>query len=220
MTVGLQRLQHIFRSEKSNHRVRFAFRRLENVYDAHEDLKHLDRNAHEEIKNIVLDLSSQEAYIAIMRQLKSKIAEVGMNKFGRFLHGGSNLTGFDIIDHTSVHVKDFIKEWNNASKHNYPRAGERLMSDAALAVDSLQLVVESLKNLINNKSDIFDETFRRGKLYNYDVQGIPCNRRDTDSPEPRPWFHGKALMKALKSADFEGLTGKKDDRLQMIKHLI
>lgn len=70
--VGLQRLQHIFRSERSNHRVRFAFRRLENVFNAHEDLKHLDQNAHEDMKNIVLDLSSQEAYIAIMRQVNKQ----------------------------------------------------------------------------------------------------------------------------------------------------
>ncbi|XP_033743043.1 glutamate receptor 2-like [Pecten maximus] len=220
---GLQRLQEIYDSEKSKDSdLTIGFRRLNDVNHAHEELKHLDRfiKDHPE-KAIVLDLTSQQAYKSLLRQ----IAEVGMNKhsyfyllatldfskldFQRFLHGGVNLTGFDLVSEDNDEIRKFNKHWMSAKKSEYAGAGTPLTSESAMAVDALRLIVDTFTRMLAHNQLVFQPNFRRGKVYNsnYSKEGIPCNRLQYNDPPPIPWMHGENITHFLKQAEFDGLTG-------------
>ncbi|KAH3717663.1 hypothetical protein DPMN_060565 [Dreissena polymorpha] len=48
--------------------------------------------------------------------------------------------------------------------------------------------------MVKSNSKIFQSTFRRGMVYNYNrTKGIPC----TTQP-PVPWMHGEAIMEQIK----------------------
>ncbi|VDI60713.1 Hypothetical predicted protein [Mytilus galloprovincialis] len=217
---GLKRLQEIFSTLPRHTDVRFTYRKLEDVYHAHEDLRTLDRMNTADDKKIILDLSSYDAFTSVLKQ----IAEVGMNKheyfyllttldfsrldFRRFIHGGVNLTGFDIIDPNNKQYKRFVRKWENASTNEYRGAGGQLMSDSALAVDSLHVITETFSEMLSKDKPIFQGSFRRASVYNnYTRPGIPCTKIHHSEPEPPPWMHGQAILDTIKMVDFQGLTG-------------
>jgi len=69
-----------------------------------------------------------------------------------------------------------------------------LQSDVALAVDAVSVVTRALKGMVKSNSKVFQSTFRRGTVYNYNrTKGIPCS---TDPPVP--WMHGEAIIKHIK----------------------
>lgn len=71
---GLMRVQNLHAKLKDVvPRVDMRFRRVDDVTDAHEDLRRLDRNQHENRKNIILDLSSYHAYNEMLRQVSCSI---------------------------------------------------------------------------------------------------------------------------------------------------
>ncbi|XP_052792191.1 glutamate receptor 2-like [Mya arenaria] len=200
--------------------VQVVARRMFNVENAHDELRQLDRMETDPTaqKVIVFDLSSELAYRHILRQ----IPEVGMNKdgyhyliatlnfanldMGRYLHGGVNMTGFQLIDLSSKHVERFMRDWSGAPLGaTYPdTAPNKLTYEAALAVDAIEVVTRALKGMVKSNSKVFQSTFRRGAVYNYNrTKGIPC----TTSP-PIPWMHGDAIIEHIKQQDFEGLTGR------------
>lgn len=41
----------------------------------------------------------------------------------RYLHGGVNITGFQLLDPENKRLKDFMKVWESLDKYNYPGAG-------------------------------------------------------------------------------------------------
>lgn len=47
--------------------------------------------------------------------------------FRRFVHGGVNLTGFDVIDPEDKHYRTFMRKWKQANPNEYRGAGEELM---------------------------------------------------------------------------------------------
>ncbi|XP_045204260.2 glutamate receptor 3-like [Mercenaria mercenaria] len=203
--------------------VKLVARRLYNVTHAHDELRQLDKVESDQDKHkfIVFDLSSEKAYRHILRQ----IPEVGMNKDGyhyliatldfanmdmrRYLHGGVNITGFQLIDLESKVLANFIKEWNNIDHSSLPDSRNSLSDttltyEAALAVDAIAVIERALKGMVTENSKIFQSTFRRKEVYNNNrTKGIPC----TTHP-PIPWMHGAAIMEQIKRLDFEGLTGR------------
>ena len=69
---GLRRLQYIYNTLKDNHlTVDMGFRRLDDITAAHDDLRRLDRHDQHAWKNVILDMSSQEAYRQILKQVMS-----------------------------------------------------------------------------------------------------------------------------------------------------
>ncbi|NP_001191541.1 glutamate receptor subunit protein GluR5 precursor [Aplysia californica] len=214
---GLLRVQHVYdRLKREQYGIEIGFRRIEQVESAHEDLRRLDYLDREKMRNIVLDLSSLNAYAALLRQ----IPEVGMNRHGynyilgtldmlsldvsRFLHGGVKVYGFQLVDVSRRQVQTFLEEWQELEPGIWPGAGTNLLqTDAALSVDMLHTIRAALTAMIKEQRDVFHYVFRRGKMYNMNKTiGIQCN-----SNPPLPWMHGEQIYRALKQVDFDGLTG-------------
>nr|XP_022326097.1 glutamate receptor 2-like [Crassostrea virginica] len=225
-TEGLQRFNEVmsaFYEDMSNKETMLAIR-LSDINHAHEQLRFIDyitfRYGDSNFRNIIFDLSSQEAYELIMKQL----AEVGMNKegyfylfatmdfsklnFKHFLHGGVNVTGFDLVNTDEPKVKSFLRRWRTANQVIYPAAGQPLMSEAALAVDSMELITTAFRRMLTKKDSVFQENFRRTQMYNFygDIilKGIQCFNYEHGFV---PWQHGKSILQELKSVNFTGLTG-------------
>ncbi|XP_061164306.1 glutamate receptor 2-like [Saccostrea echinata] len=225
-TEGLQRFNEVmsaFYEDMSNKETMLAIR-LYDVNQAHDQLRFIDsitfRYGDADIRNIIFDLSSQEAYELIMKQL----AEVGMNKegyfflfatmdfsklnFEHFVHGGVNVTGFDLINPEEPKVKAFLRKWRTANQIIYPAAGQPLMSEAALAVDAMELITTAFKRMLAKNKHVFQANFRRTAMYNFYgnviLKGIQCFNNEHGFI---PWQHGENILKELKSAEFSGLTG-------------
>ncbi|ESP00207.1 hypothetical protein LOTGIDRAFT_173366 [Lottia gigantea] len=133
------RVQYIYNKLKEssvNGKIEIGFRRIEDINKAHSDLRRLDRFYEPDAtKNVILDLSSQDAYRKILKQ----IPEVGMNREGynylmgtldmlslnlsRFRHGGVNITGFQLVNHTSGSVRKFLSNWTSLESNVWPGAG-------------------------------------------------------------------------------------------------
>lgn len=47
--------------------------------------------------------------------------------FKHFLHGGVNVTGFDLVNTEEPNVKSFLRKWRTANQAIYPAAGHPLM---------------------------------------------------------------------------------------------
>ncbi|XP_052281246.1 glutamate receptor-like [Dreissena polymorpha] len=217
---GLYRMQELVRTfEKKRYLVTVRMRRLQDIDNAHEDLRALDKQADDDNipnKYILLDLSKESHYYKIMKQIR----EVGMNKHGyhyimgtmdflnlnmeRYRYGGVNITGFQLVNYSSTFVQNFLKLWRGLNPILFPGAGnDSIHIDAALAVDAIEVIQRTLRQLIENSSSIFKHTFRRGEVYNHNrTRGVPC-----DADPPVPWMHGEALTQGMKKLHFDGVTG-------------
>ncbi|XP_059150176.1 glutamate receptor 3-like [Physella acuta] len=192
---GLQRLHNMYRLRNADLHY-YSMVRLKDLTDVHDELKMIDKmDSSSEFKGIVLDLSSEEAYKTVLRQ----IPEVGMNKAGynyllatldfnsmelsRFRHGGVNVTGFQLLDPLS---QLYISQ-----------------VPAALAVDGFQVVESAIAGMLETDSDVFRWSFRRGELYNLNkTRGVPCTTRP-----PLPWMFGPRLVSMIKKRSPSGFTG-------------
>ncbi|KAL5012642.1 hypothetical protein ScPMuIL_011193 [Solemya velum] len=212
---GLHRLEHIYKEVRGGQVVSFKFRRIPDVFNAHEDLRKLDKMETDKPKLVVLDMSSDAAYKSILKQ----IPEVGMNRHGyhyliagldilsvnlrRYLHGGVNVTGFQLVDVENSTVRDFVSKFRSANRRKYPGSRRKLHSETAMIVDSVGLVWRIFKMMLQADPKVFQHAFRRGRIYNYNkTKGIPC----TTKP-PVPWMFGASIVSAMKKVKFDGLTG-------------
>lgn len=192
-------------------------RRLRLLQEVHKDLRAVDKQygppTNTTSINVVFDLSNETAYGAVLEQIRN----VGMNKKGysyllgsldivshdlaRFSHGGVNITGFQLVDHESVTVQKFLEEWSDLPSSIWEGAGSTVRVESALLVDAASLLRETIHTMLKNDSTVFRSTFRRAKVYNYDLtQGIPCTGN-------KPWMHGLNIMENLKKVTIQGLTG-------------
>ncbi|KAL5012952.1 hypothetical protein ScPMuIL_011503 [Solemya velum] len=213
---GLHRLEHIYKGVRGIPMVSFKFRKLQDVDNAHEELRMLDKMETDNPKLVVLDMSSGAAYKSILKQ----IPEVGMNRHGyhyllagldilganlrRYVHGGVNVTGFQLVDRQNSTVRYFASKFRSSSRRRYPGSGRRITSETAMVVDSVSVLWKIFDEMLQRDPKVFQHAFRRGTVYNYNkTRGIPC----TTKP-PVPWMFGETIMSAIKAVDFEGLTGR------------
>uniref|UniRef100_A0A2C9JM66 Glutamate receptor n=1 Tax=Biomphalaria glabrata TaxID=6526 RepID=A0A2C9JM66_BIOGL len=210
---GLHRLQHMYKMMSNNSVRWFSMIRFSDITDVHDDLRMTDfsDNYTRYQKAFVLDLSSDEAYQTVLKQ----IPEVGMNKFGynylltsldfqsmnlsRFRHGGVNITGFQLLEHPQIISEDFSRKSRDGDMPN----SYGLPVHAALAVDGLKVIEEAISGMLENDSDVFRWIFRRGDLYNLNkTKGIPCTTRP-----PLPWMFGQNILTLIKKRQPQGLSG-------------
>ncbi|KAL3878269.1 hypothetical protein ACJMK2_030634 [Sinanodonta woodiana] len=184
--------------------VRVRLRQIQNVNQAHEDLRALDKQSPDPEsdslaeKYIVLNLSTESAYEEILKQ---DFLSLGME---RYRHGGVNVTGFQLVNYSSQFVKNFMTVWRTLDPKVWPGAHEHSIHvEAALAVDSITVIQKTISKMVERSSSIFQHTFRRGDIYNYNkTKGVPC----TANP-PIPWMHGQSLMAGMTELKFDGVTG-------------
>ena len=68
--------------------------------------------------------------------------------------------------------------------------------EAALAVDAVTVIGKALSKMITRDPDIFKLTFRNGKIYNNNTEGIDC-----DAEPVIPWKHGYDIMKTMREVN-------------------
>ncbi|CAL1544183.1 unnamed protein product, partial [Lymnaea stagnalis] len=122
----------------------------------------------------------------------------------RLHHGGATVTGFQMIDVSSPHVRVILETWKNLDPGIWPGAGSALLPiEAALSMDVIQAVDEAISFMIQQDKNIFQHTFRRGSIYNMNrTVGVRCD------PTPlMPWMHGADLYGALSRVQFQGVSG-------------
>ncbi|KAL5011753.1 hypothetical protein ScPMuIL_010304 [Solemya velum] len=210
---GLWRLQQLFEAFRPPSRnIAVDARRIKNPWDVYDILRQLDRSDPNFERRIVLDLSSKEAYSAVMAQ----VIDVGMNRDGYhyilgllsitdldlnvFQHGGVNITGFQLIDESSELVQSFYKKW----RHSVGKERIDTGLEAALTVDAIAALTFALESIWDNKRlrKIVYRT-RRGKLFNTNESGgLDCRA----SPVV-PFLNGNIIIDAMKNASFRGVSG-------------
>ncbi|BFZ24114.1 hypothetical protein BsWGS_27153 [Bradybaena similaris] len=213
---GLHRLQHIHKMMRNDQVQWFSMVRFANIDDVHDELKSADlTDSFGHPKSFVLDLSSEEAYSKVLRQ----IPEVGMNKAGynyllgtldflslnlsRFRHGAVNVTGFQLLESSPDSAEDLVKDIHKVKSDEKRQSSHGLPVHAALTVDGLRVIESAISAMLKNDSDVFRWIFRRGELYNLNkTRGIPC----TTKP-PAPWMFGPRLLETMKQGRSEGLSG-------------
>ncbi|NP_001191540.1 glutamate receptor subunit protein GluR2 precursor [Aplysia californica] len=205
----LQRLHDYVRLPPND--VMIDARRLRNVTSSHDFLRQLDRfSTH--TKRIILNLSSRDAYQKVLNQL----VDVGMNRdnyhyllsgpyidsldLRSFLYGGVNVTGFRL----PIDLQEVTPSWARVPALELePLLNKRISTDAALAADGLQLVINALNDLkVSNATRHIFKTFRHSELYNNGTRGVQCWRHP-----PLPWVHGPVIRQALLKSNFTGITG-------------
>ncbi|GAB1597397.1 glutamate receptor, partial [Argonauta hians] len=215
---GLMRIEQILSTFTQQHyNVSIYMHRLEDVSQAHDELRMLDRSVLEFYKCIILDLSSPGGYEIILKQ----ISEVGMNKFGyhyllgsmgfinlpleRLKYGGVNLTGFQLLDPDNPQLQHFLRLSEEVDRVRCPVAeGNWTTHEVALSIDATNVIVHALEEMLKKDIKVFQHTFRRGIVYNHNkTKGVPCYVKDA-----LPWMHGEAIMSALKQVDIKGLSGR------------
>ncbi|CAL1535039.1 unnamed protein product, partial [Lymnaea stagnalis] len=211
---GLQRLQNIHKMMRNDSVQWFSVVRFNDVTDVHDELRMTDMSDGFP-KVFVLDLSSDEAYSTVLRQ----IPEVGMNKFGytyllatldyqsmnlsRFWNGGGNVTGFQLLESPKRLTDDLNRNSGSMVDVGFRQNDHGLKVNAALTVDGLRVIEDAISGMLENDSDVFRWIFRRGDLYNQNkTKGIPC----TTKP-PIPWMFGTNILQMIKTRQPPGLSG-------------
>ncbi|ESO90626.1 hypothetical protein LOTGIDRAFT_163822 [Lottia gigantea] len=214
---GMIRLQKMFKSMRNASIAWFNVKRFNDIHHVHEDLRQIDRGDINATKSFVLDLSSEEAYKIVLKQ----IPEVGMNKYGynyllgtldfkslnlsRYRHGGVNITGFQLIDDQNSDNREYYREMKKMkiTSSGFDRR-ETIPSSAALIVDAVLSLDDAIESMLDNDTDVFRYTFRRKHVYNYNrTRGVPC----TTDP-PTPWMHGNTIYKLLRTRKPPGVSGQ------------
>ena len=111
-----------------------------------------------------------------------------------FRHGGANITGFRLVTPSNPRTKEIQREWSKLNPAFWPGAGEghQLQLEAALTIDAVTSVVDSLSSLLKADLDAVREAIRRGKVWNNGTIGIQCKK------DSAVWKLGASIMKHLK----------------------
>jgi len=75
--------------------------------------------------------------------------------------------------------------------------------EAALMIDSVDVLTRGLTTAITQSQDVFRNSFRRGQFVYYDqTRGMQCRDEQITS-----WNHGHTILNHLRRIRFRGLTG-------------
>ncbi|XP_074651562.1 glutamate receptor 2-like [Tubulanus polymorphus] len=164
-------------------------------------------------KAIIIDVESYDSIHVLLKQIQ----QVGMNRvqyhyiiagldidsvdIDGLRYSGVNVTGFRLVNPESFEVVEFLKDWSRTS---WGAGTRKLDVNIALLLDSVSVFQKALLMIKNSPTlrNSFDKTFRRGKVYSNDTQGVPCGERPVS-----PWQHGAMLIKEFKRVKFSGLSG-------------
>uniref|UniRef100_A0A8C4RQ60 Glutamate receptor n=1 Tax=Erpetoichthys calabaricus TaxID=27687 RepID=A0A8C4RQ60_ERPCA len=109
----------------------------------------------------------------------------------RFMHGGANVTGFQLVDFNTPMVTKLMQRWNKLDQREYPGSETPPKYTSALTYDGVLVMAEAFRNLRRQKIDIS----RRG------------NAGDCLANPAAPWGQGIDMERTLKQVRIQGLTG-------------
>uniref|UniRef100_A0A8C7DJZ3 Glutamate receptor n=1 Tax=Oncorhynchus kisutch TaxID=8019 RepID=A0A8C7DJZ3_ONCKI len=167
-----------------------AYRRL---------LEDLDRRQE---KKFVIDLEAErltnmlEQIVSVGKHVKGYhyiMANLGFKDINleRFMHGGANVSGFQLVDFSNPMVIKLMQRWNKLDQREYPGSDSPPKYTSALTYDGVMVMAEAFRNLRRQKVDIS----RRG------------NAGDCLANPAAPWSQGIDMERTLKQVWLQGLTG-------------
>ncbi|KAF7250795.1 Glutamate receptor 4, partial [Varanus komodoensis] len=109
----------------------------------------------------------------------------------RFMHGGANVTGFQLVDFNTPMVAKLMQRWKKLDQREYPGSETPPKYTSALTYDGVLVMAETFRNLRRQKIDIS----RRG------------NAGDCLANPAAPWSQGIDMERTLKQVRIQGLTG-------------
>uniref|UniRef100_A0A3Q1J7W8 Glutamate receptor n=1 Tax=Anabas testudineus TaxID=64144 RepID=A0A3Q1J7W8_ANATE len=149
-----------------------AYRRL---------LEDLDRRQE---RKYVIDLEPERLQSILEQGFKDISLE-------RFMHGGANVTGFQLVDFSKPIVIKLMQRWNKLDQREYPGSESPPKYTSSLTYDGVLVMAEAFRTLRRQKIDIS----RRG------------NAGDCLANPAAPWNQGIDMERALKQVRIQGLTG-------------
>ncbi|TRY97895.1 hypothetical protein DNTS_034129 [Danionella cerebrum] len=174
---------------------------VENFNDAsyRQLLEDLDRRQE---KTFVIDLEPErlnnmlEQIVSVGKHVKGYhyiMANLGFKDINleRFMHGGANVTGFQLVDFSNPMVIKLMQRWNKLDQREYPGSDAPPKYTSALTYDGVMVMAEAFRNLRRQKVDIS----RRG------IAG------DCLANPAAPWNQGIDMERTLKQVRLQGLTG-------------
>uniref|UniRef100_A0A6Q2XK37 Glutamate receptor n=1 Tax=Esox lucius TaxID=8010 RepID=A0A6Q2XK37_ESOLU len=153
-------------------------------------------------RKYVIDLEPErlqcilEQVISVGKHIKGYhyiIANLGFKDISleRFMHGGANVTGFQLVDFSKAMVIKLMQRWNKLDQREYPGSDSPPKYTSSLTYDGVLVMAEAFRNLRRQKIDIS----RRG------------NAGDCLANPAAPWNQGIDMERTLKQVRIQGLTG-------------
>uniref|UniRef100_A0A3B5L682 Glutamate receptor n=1 Tax=Xiphophorus couchianus TaxID=32473 RepID=A0A3B5L682_9TELE len=174
---------------------------VENFNDANYRrlLEDLERR---EEKKFVIDLEAErlqnmlEQIVSVGKHVKGYhyiMANLGFKDINleRFMHGGANVTGFQLVNFSNPMVIKLMQRWNKLDQREYPGSDAPPKYTSALTYDGVMVMAEAFRTLRSRKVDLS----RRG------------NAGDCLANPAAPWNQGKEMERTLKQVQLQGLTG-------------
>ncbi|KPP66998.1 Glutamate receptor 4-like, partial [Scleropages formosus] len=162
-------------------------------------LEDLDRRQE---RKFVIDLEPERLYnileqvVSVGKHVKGYhyiMANLGFKDISleRFMHGGANVTGFQLVNFSNPMVIKLMQRWNKLDQREYPGSESPPRYTSALTYDGVLVMAEAFRNLRRQKIDIS----RRG------------NAGDCLANPAAPWNQGIDMERTLKQVRIQGLTG-------------
>uniref|UniRef100_A0A6Q2WXT8 Glutamate receptor n=1 Tax=Esox lucius TaxID=8010 RepID=A0A6Q2WXT8_ESOLU len=167
-----------------------AYRRLLEDLDRRQERKYVIDLEPERLQCIL------EQVISVGKHIKGYhyiIANLGFKDISleRFMHGGANVTGFQLVDFSKAMVIKLMQRWNKLDQREYPGSDSPPKYTSSLTYDGVLVMAEAFRNLRRQKIDIS----RRG------------NAGDCLANPAAPWNQGIDMERTLKQVRIQGLTG-------------
>ncbi|KAA8594196.1 hypothetical protein FQN60_005030, partial [Etheostoma spectabile] len=167
-----------------------AYRRLLEDLDRRQERKYVIDLEPERLQSIL------EQAVSVGKHVKGYhyiIANLGFKDISleRFMHGGANVTGFQLVDFSRPIVIKLMQRWNKLDQREYPGSESPPKYTSALTYDGVLVMAEAFRSLRRQKIDIS----RRG------------NAGDCLANPAAPWNQGIDMERALKQVRIQGLTG-------------
>ncbi|XP_030353010.1 glutamate receptor 3 isoform X1 [Strigops habroptila] len=110
----------------------------------------------------------------------------------RVMHGGANVTGFQIVNNENPIVQQFLQRWVRLDEREFPEAkNSPLKYTSALTHDAVLVIAEAFRYLRRQRVDVS----RRGSA------------GDCLANPAVPWSQGIDIERALKMVQVQGMTG-------------
>ncbi|KAM9326093.1 glutamate receptor 3 [Gastrophryne carolinensis] len=110
----------------------------------------------------------------------------------RVMHGGANVTGFQIVNNENLLVQQFLQRWVRLDEREFPEARNApLKYTSALTHDAVLVIAEAFRYLRRQRVDVS----RRGSA------------GDCLANPAVPWSQGIDIERALKMVQVQGMTG-------------
>ncbi|XP_010778358.1 glutamate receptor 4-like [Notothenia coriiceps] len=167
-----------------------AYRRLLEDLDRRQERKYVLDLEPERLQSIL------EQAVSVGKHVKGYhyiVANLGFKDISleRFMHGGANVTGFQLVDFSRPIVIKLMQRWNKLDQREYPGSESPPKYTSSLTYDGVLVMSEAFRTLRRQKIDIS----RRG------------NAGDCLANPAAPWNQGIDMERALKQVRIQGLTG-------------